>query len=93
MFVNLKCPECGTIHEFNIEIDIAVSTKKQDEQIITEIVSTDIQEIENLGIDGCIIEVYPDKTKFTHKEAKEIKKDLIKVMSKHGIEADLDFIP
>jgi hypothetical protein len=92
MFVNLECPECGAVHEFNIEIDIDVSTKKQNDKIETEIVSIDLQEKEDFEIDSGTIEIWMDRRQFNHKQMREIEKDLKKAMSKHGIEADSQFI-
>jgi hypothetical protein len=93
MFIELQCPDCGKSHTFNLEVDVEVSTKRQKEKFVTDAHVTNVEVKDDYAVGARTIEIYfGGLFQFGHKQEKEIRAEIHKMLSKHGIEEDVLFI-
>ena len=93
MFMELQCPDCGESHTFNLEVDVKVATKIQDEKLVTDTSVTNVKVKEDYEVKAREIRIDFNLFEFSHKQEKEIRVDISKTLSKHGIkDADVSFV-
>lgn len=71
MFVKLQCPSCGESHTFNLEVDVEVSTKKQDEKLVTDTCIVNVEVKKDYEVKASVIEIGFDLFNFNHMQEKK----------------------